>query len=140
MSRPLMPEPIKRAAIFRNMHKNGGHLVCEETGERLTEADILNHRIHIDHNPPLGLRYRDENGYHPPANDLSYLDVVSAVGHNIRTHKRRGLYHGDQTQIAKVKRLRGETKTGQKRKIRSRGFDKRLTKHMNGKVERESVS
>lgn len=106
MKRPHMSEAVKRAAIFRNMHANGGHLVCEETSERLTEADLLNGRVHIDHNPPLALRYRDEYGnYRPPANDLSHLDVVSAAGHIFRTAKRRGLYHGDQTQIAKSRRM-----------------------------------
>ena len=37
---------------------------------------------------------------------------------------------------AKIKRLRGETKQGPKKKIQSRGFDRRYRKKMNGTVER----
>jgi hypothetical protein len=107
VKRPTMPEPVKRAAIFRNMHKNGGHLICEETKAVLTEEDLLNRRVHIDHDPPLELRARDDNGNHyPAANDLDYLEVVSAIGHLYRTSKRRGLFRGDQTEIARSRKVR----------------------------------
>jgi hypothetical protein len=106
-TRPIMPEPVKRAALYRNMRKNGGKLICEETKDELTEDDILSRRIHIDHSPPLELRARDEFGHHKPApNDLNHLEVVSAVGHIRRTSKRRGLYRGDQTEIAHSRKLR----------------------------------
>lgn len=105
--RPIMPEPIKRAAIYRNMKKNGGRLICAETGDELSEADILNRRIHVDHRPSLALRYRNEfGGYEPAANDLDHLDVVSAHGHIFRTAKRRGLFRGDQTEIAHSRAMR----------------------------------
>lgn len=42
----------------------------------------------------------------------------------------------DAARHAKIKRLRGETKTGPKKKIQSRGFDKRYRKRMNGQVEK----
>lgn len=42
----------------------------------------------------------------------------------------------DAARHAKIKRLRGETKQGRKRKIQSRGFSKTHRKKLNGKVER----
>lgn len=47
-------------------------------------------------------------------------------------------YGSDKHAIAKVKRLRGETKQGPKKKIQSRGFDKTLRKRMDGTVERRT--
>jgi hypothetical protein len=40
----------------------------------------------------------------------------------------------DAARHAKIKRLRGQTKTGPKKKIQSRGFDKRFKRKMNGEV------
>lgn len=44
-------------------------------------------------------------------------------------------YGSDKHAIAKVKRLRGETKQGPKKKIYSRGFNKTMRKKFNGDVE-----
>lgn len=44
-------------------------------------------------------------------------------------------YGSDAHARAKIKRLRGETKQGPKKKIQSRGFDKTLRRKFNGKVE-----
>jgi len=128
MSRPLIPEPVKRAAIWLNMARNSGYLLCAETGQGLNEHDLMAARVHFDHAPPLKLRARigdnpddrDPASYRPHANDPAFIDVVSVAGHGTRTNKKRGLYRGDKTQIAKMKRLRGETKPRPKRKIPSR--------------------
>lgn len=107
MARPTMPVGVRLAVLYRNMRKHAGRLVCEETGAELTEEDIRAGLVHIDHVPPLGLRYKDQEGkYHPDANDLTCLEVCGLVGHRIRTSKRRGLFRGDQTEIAKLRRLR----------------------------------
>ena len=47
-------------------------------------------------------------------------------------------YGSEKHAIAKVKRIRGETCTGPKKKIPNRGFDRTLRKRMNGKVERRT--
>lgn len=108
--RPPIPEPVKRAAIYLNMRRNGGELVCCETGEQMNDDDLLKGRVHFDHNPPLALRYRYPDGtYRPDANDVRYLDVCLAKGHQIRTNKKRGLSPGDQTEIARQRKVRAHT-------------------------------
>lgn len=161
--RPTMPEPVKRAVLYRNLRKHHGRLVCEETGGELTEDDILSRRLHFDHVPPLALRYKDDDGnYHPSANDPNHIEICSAVGHIHRTSKRRGLFRGDQTEIAKSRRIRLSSachkqlmkakvglepavtpeelldafKNAHKRKIEGRGFDKTMRKRMDGTVEK----
>jgi hypothetical protein len=102
-----MPVAVRCAAIFLNMQRNGGRLVCEETGRELTLDDILGRRVHIDHAPPLALRDRDAEGaFRPEANDPRFLEVVHAVGHLHRTSKRRGLFRGDLTEIARSRKVR----------------------------------
>ena len=44
----------------------------------------------------------------------------------------------DAARHAKIKRLRGETKNGPKKKIQSRGFNTRYRRKLNGTVERVS--
>lgn len=47
-------------------------------------------------------------------------------------------YGSDKHAIAKVKRIRGETKQGPKKKIQSRAFDKTLKKKFDGAVEKRA--
>lgn len=122
--RPPMPERIKRAVIVMNMMKNEGFLRCAETSMVVSVAEVMTSGLHFDHNPPLGLRFFDEERgeYRPPANDPKFIDAVSLIGHGIRTNKKRGLYHGDQTQIAKVDRIAAGGRKARGPKIKSRGF------------------
>lgn len=146
-----MTKSAERGAFIR---AGGGAIKCAETGKVITVDDALKRRVHIDHNPPLALRAFDitTNDYIPHANDVEHLDVVSAEGHAIRTNKKRGLYRGDQGEIAHGRRLRkgfelhqarmaakaeGLTKPERKRqKIKSRGFDRTLKKPTRGDVVR----
>lgn len=154
MSRPNIPEPVKRAVIYLNVCKNRGWLKCAETGNDLYLGDLLFGRVHFDHNPPLALRKRDPrpryalsddfdkdpSTYDPHANDVRFIDVVGVEGHKIRTNKKRGLYHGDQTQIAKVKRIAAGGRKRRGPKIQSRGFqtnrDGKFKQKIGGKTER----
>lgn len=145
MTRPPIPEPVKRAVVWLNMANNKGYLLCAETGKGLNEWDLLGKRVHFDHNPPLALRRRvgapdlfpslddynkEPSTYHPNANDPAYIDVVSIEGHNIRTNQKRGLYLSDASRIAKQRRREKPPKAKRKwpsRKIESRPFPKRAT-------------
>jgi hypothetical protein len=107
MRRPKMPPAVRIAVVFKNMQRNSGRLICEETGHVFSIDDILGGRLHIDHNPALALRDRDsEGGYIPDANDTGFLEVCNAVGHIYRTSKRKGLFRGDQTEIAHSRKVR----------------------------------
>lgn len=149
--RPTMTESTKRAALIRAAK---GAIKCAETGRVLTIDDALKRRVHLDHRPPLALRDYDEltRKYRPDANDPYFIDVVSAEGHSVRTHKKSGLSRGDLTEMAHGRRLRegnalyqarmaakaeGRPKPERKcQKIKSRGFDKTLKKPMRGPTVR----
>lgn len=153
MKRPAIPWRVVLAAAIRQA---GGSIPCAETGEPITEKEALNKKTGVqrDHNPPLALRpYDEESGtYEPDANNALFIDIVSYKGHNIRTHKRRGLARGDQTEIAHVKRVSKKHKAHldrmsdkskkkedkkQGKKLRSRPFmtnrDSKWKKPMGGK-------
>jgi len=141
MTRPHMPGRIKLAVLFLNMAQNGGVLLCDEFKRPITFSEICDGEIHFDHTPPLKLRFfnKETQKYEPHANDPDFIKVTSVEGHSFRTNKKRGLYHGDQTQIAHNRRLqencadhnaamlakaRGEKIERKKkgRKVKSRGF------------------
>jgi hypothetical protein len=92
----------------------GGKCKC---GVRLERANTI-----VEHSTPLALGGLDilENKY------LQCRDCAA-----IKTHggsAKATTYGSDIHAIAKVRRLRGETKQGPKKQIQSRGFDKSKTR------------
>lgn len=89
--------------------------------------------VHADHNPALTIRPLNEEGtdYDPPQLDPDHIDLV---GYEC-CHKEKS--KGDTTRGAKVKRLQNPKKP--KGAIKSRGFDKGLSKKMNGTVVRRKT-
>lgn len=75
--------------------------------------------VELDHRIPLALGGKD---------DASNWQGLAIDCHATKTRK-------DKADIARAKRRAGETCTKRGRPIRSRGFDKRLRKKLNGTVE-----
>ena len=81
--------------------------------------------VEYDHDPALALRRYDEKTgkWTPDANDPRYITLRSGENHNTKTNGTKTTSYGsDSHAIAKAKRIRGETKTRPKKKIKSRGF------------------
>lgn len=108
-------------------------------------------RIDFNHDPPLKLReWIEEKGdYDPPQNDPAYLFAMVREHHRERTHHPRGPHttiDSDLHAINKVRKTmakglgiinKGKEKsrtTLRSRKIKSAGFRKDLSKHMDGTV------
>lgn len=84
----------------------------------------------LDHNPALGLRYRDPvtGQYEPPANDPRYLVWRAPADHACKTFKDNGTGRGDLTAIAKVRRLSKDAEAFRGRLLAKEGKDPELKK------------
>lgn len=109
--------------------------------------------IDFNHDPPLGLREFDEEAddYVPAENDPNFLFAMVREHHLKVTHHPRGPHttiDSDLHAIRKIKRIKkgmcepkeahwlrnAARRARVKKKIQSRGFDKTLSKHMDGSV------
>lgn len=95
-------------------------------------------KLHVDHNPALGLRewIEEKQDFDPPQLDPDHLFIKGEAAHREKTSgKPHTSYGSDVHAIAKVRRI---LKKAQARKecsrLRSRGFDKTKTRTMGGKV------
>ncbi len=100
--RKSIPDRVKLQAVLRSDGK------CPKCGQRLGTLEATQ----FDHRPPLALRRVNEAGtdYDPPQLDPEFLEPLHVDCHAERTTGRRGTSKlsardGDQTRIAKVKRL-----------------------------------
>jgi len=86
-------------------------------------------KIEWDHEPALGLRERTpDGGYIPDANDPRYIRPRRKEEHAVKTRGNGATTAGsDVHRIAKVRRIirKREEPAKPKRKIQSRGFEKR---------------
>jgi 5-methylcytosine-specific restriction endonuclease McrA len=104
--------PARRARLL----EKHGH-VCAFRGCGVTSG------LELDHIIPLALGGPDDD---------ANLRPFCSEHHKAKTARDLGA-------IAKAKRLAGETCTGPKAKIRSRGFDKTHTKKLDGSVVRKET-
>jgi hypothetical protein len=91
-------------------------------------------KVELHHRPALMNRLQVDGKYFPDAADPDYLVYLPVDKHDIETRV-RGL-HGQHSDLAIArKRKRIERKTKRPRsKLRSRGFDKTLTRKFNREV------
>ena len=92
-------------------------------------------KAELHHRPALCNRNVDGNGnYDPAANDPEFLIYLPVDDHDIETRV-RGLHgqHSDLAIARKRKRIERKTKRPRSR-LRSRGFDKTMTRKFSGEV------
>ncbi len=94
--------------------------------------------VEWDHQPALALRGWDDKAQDtvPPQNDPHYIVPLSKADHKAKTNGTPSTSYGsDKHAIAKVRRIRkGKTPKGN---LKSRGFDKSITKGFDGKVRKK---
>jgi hypothetical protein len=136
--RRAIPERVKRAVDTRQFYT----CACG-CGEWYGQVFETPPKRQYDHSPPLALREVNADGtdYMPTQLDPSHIFCLLTGHHAKKTFHPRGPHtsiDSDIHAIAKAKRIAKGGKTRRGRKLRSRGFDKKHTRHFDGKVTRRN--
>lgn len=107
-------------------------------------------KIDFNHDPPLELRtwVEEQNDYDPPENDEKYIFAMVREHHRTKTHHPRGPHttiDSDLHAINKARKTRAKAlgivnkedksrTTARSMKMKSQGFRKDLSKHLDGTV------
>jgi hypothetical protein len=120
LPRPHVPISVKLAVAERQLRERGpvATLMADTTGMRIPKSSRLKHILgvlfgnapcHLDHDPPLMLRYRTSGGYVPEANDPNFMIWRTAENHRVKTYVR-----GDGAQLSDAGKRRKEIRRRKK--------------------------
>lgn len=98
LPRPYIPLDVRLRVIARQLTADGGlaavlMAIATLNKDSAKLAYLLKHkfgeeRVHLDHDPPLCLRYRDGERYDPDANDPEHLVYRTEAEHRVKTFVR----------------------------------------------------
>lgn len=128
--RKAIPKSVKATVVRRQ-----GKLCICGCGETVSSEPRTN--THFDHEPALRLRAVNDAGtdYDPPQHSARHIDARCPASHKIKTNGAGATTAGADAGKIKKERKREREAAGTtkpKRKIQSRGFDRRK-RHMRGR-------
>lgn len=130
MSRPRVPVAVQIAVAERQLRERGTvPMFASLPGTQPSAVHRLRSMLvalfgkepcHLDHDPPLMLRWRTAAGYSPDANDPEFLVWRTAEEHRIKTYVR-----GDGAQLSDMGKRRKEIRRRKKAERPRRKWPKR---------------